>query len=529
MKPQKSWKVLIIDDDPGIVKVMTIALKDAGYEVISALDGASGLDLCAAENPDLIVTDISMPGLDGIEVLRRVKQLDPDKEVIVTTAFSSVGHAVRALQLDASDFIMKPISDEALLVAVQRARQRCATRRELRDYTELIEERWMDTSEALARTFHTQNLLIESSIDGIAACDSEDRINVFNRSMESLLGHGREQAMGMRFDALFCPGEAEKFRKALDAEEYGGKGKLFLYESCLAARDESRIPVQLSAARMVRSNEEMGLVCFFRDEREIRRLAREAADQARQLQQDKMISLGKLAASVVHEINNPLAGILNYARLMSRVLSGGALSPESTEKFRGYLRLAESELDRCSKIVSNLLSFSRKSKLEFGPVDVNELLSKCINLSGHKLALQNIRVETKPASALPTIRGDFNQLQQCVINLIFNAIDAMPDGGVLTLSSEFDPGKDLVKIRVRDTGCGIAPEDILYVFDPFYSTKKEGKGLGLGLSTTFGIIDKHKGTIRVKSELGKGAMFVIELPVDRGEPEAPRMPDYIPG
>jgi len=105
----------------------------------------------------------------------------------------------------------------------------------------------------------------------------------------------------------------------------------------------------------------------------------------------------------------------------------------------------------------------------------------------------------------------------------------MPDGGVLTLSSEFDPAKDIVKIRVRDTGCGIAPEDILYVFDPFYSTKKEGKGLGLGLSTTFGIIDRHKGTIRVKSEPGKGAMFVIELPVDRGEPEAPRMPDYIPG
>jgi signal transduction histidine kinase len=130
------------------------------------------------------------------------------------------------------------------------------------------------------------------------------------------------------------------------------------------------------------------------------------------------------------------------------------------------------------------------------------------------MALQNIRVETDLLGDLPKIQGDFNQLQQCVINLIFNAIDAMPEGGILSLTSSFDADRDLVRILIRDTGCGISKEDLPYVFDPFFTTKTEGKGLGLGLSTTFGIVDRHNGTIRVKSEPGKGSRFEIELPAN---------------
>ncbi len=514
MGTHKDLKVLLIDDDPGIRKVMTIALEDAGYTVISANDGESGIGLCASDSPDVVVTDIRMPGIDGIEVLRRIKEMDPDKEVIVATAFSDINYAIRALQLDASDFIVKPISEQAMMIALKRAQERFSTRRELRDYTALIEERWMETSEELARTFQTRKLLIESSIDGIIASDKAGRIMIFNKSMERMLGYSRTEAIGEMSDRLFCAGEADKFKRALASAELGGRGRLFLYESYLAGIDGSRIPVQLSAAVMVQEDEEVGIVCFVRDEREIRKLAQEVADQARMLHQDKMISLGKLAASVVHEINNPLAGILNYVMLMSKILSRGGLAGDSISKFQGYLSIMQSELERCSKIVSNLLAFSRKSKLEFSPVDINELLSKCIDLSGHKLLLQNIRVETHLARDLPMIQGDFNQLQQCMINLIFNAVDAMPEGGVLSFESNFDPAKSLINIVVRDTGHGISREDLPYIFDPFFTTKKEGKGLGLGLSTTFGIIDRHKGTIHVESEPGKGTAFQIEFQVN---------------
>jgi signal transduction histidine kinase len=226
-----------------------------------------------------------------------------------------------------------------------------------------------------------------------------------------------------------------------------------------------------------------------------------------------MISLGKLAASVVHEINNPLSGMLNYVRLMSKITGRSALSPESVRKFQSYLAITEAELSRCSKIVSNLLAFSRKSELEFNRLNLNDLLMKCIMLSEHKLKLQNIRIEACLQPETPEVMGDFNQLQQCVINLIFNAIDAMPDGGVLTIKDCYLPQKKLVEIHVGDTGIGIAREDLNYIFDPFFTTKKEGKGLGLGLSTVYGIIDRHKGTIKVESEVGIGSVFTMTLPV----------------
>jgi signal transduction histidine kinase len=226
-----------------------------------------------------------------------------------------------------------------------------------------------------------------------------------------------------------------------------------------------------------------------------------------------MISLGRLAASVVHEINNPLAGILNYLKLMIKIVNRETLSREHLEKFQRYLNTVESETSRCSKIVSNLLAFSRKSKLEFGELSVDELLEKCIMLSQHKLSLQNITIKTELDSNVPHVWGDFGQIQQCIINLIFNAVDAMPDGGILTLRSSFDRDKGVVEMRVGDTGSGISSEDLPHIFDPFYTTKMEGEGLGLGLSTVYGIIDRHRGTISVDSELGKGTLFTIKLPV----------------
>jgi signal transduction histidine kinase len=244
------------------------------------------------------------------------------------------------------------------------------------------------------------------------------------------------------------------------------------------------------------------------------------ADRTRLLHQDKMISLGKLAASVVHEINNPLSGILNYTRLMIKILGRGALNQEGVQKFQGYLTLMESEISRCSKIVSSLLAFSRKSRLEFSDVDVNELLKKCILLSEHKMLLQNVKLETRLQPEIPTVKGDFNQLQQCVINLIFNAIDAMPEGGVLTIQSALNWEKSFVEVTVTDTGQGIPKEDLGKIFDPFFTTKMEGKGLGLGLSTVYGIIDRHKGVISVESEVGKGTTFTLKLPVRKDFNEA---------
>jgi len=509
----ETWAIVLIDDEEDIREVMSLALADAGYEVQTAPDGETGLRMCTASPPQIVITDIRMPGMNGLQVLERVKHQFPDTEVIVATAFGEMELAIRALQLDASDFITKPIGSDNLFLALQRARERYTSRRRLKDYTLLLEREKAETSQQLLKTIAFQRNLIESSMDGILGVDEQQIVVIYNHSMEQLLGIPRDQVLQkMALSRFFRPDEAVRFESELRGERFGGRNRLFLFETLLKTGYGREIPVQVSAAVLSDDGRESGLVGFFRDLREFRRLERELADQARILHQDKMMSLGRLAASVVHEINNPLSGILNYLRLMSRLLQEGAFTDERRDKFRRYLGIAETETSRCSQIVSNLLSFSRRSPAAFAAVDIAELIRRCILLSQHKLELSQIRLESRVSPGLPAVEGDFNQLQQCVINLIFNAIDAMPQGGRLSLDAGAGDSPQTVTIRVQDTGPGIPAEHLSSIFEPFFTTKSEGHGLGLGLSTVFGIVERHHGTVEARNLEGCGALFVITLP-----------------
>jgi PAS domain S-box-containing protein len=514
MAVQPIWKIVLIDDEEDIREVMAIALQDAGYRVETAADGATGLQLCEAINPQIVITDIRMPGMDGLQVLETIKKQYADIEVIVATAFGEMDVAIRALQLDASDFITKPISDDALHLALSRARDRYTSRKQLKDYTALLEKEKAKTSQQLFKTIAFQRNLIENSMDGILGCDETDLVVTYNQSMEQILGYSKAAVIGtMTFGQFFTVAQAKRFQEELSSDKFGGPDRLNLYETTLRTKSGLDVPVQVSAVTLFDGNRAKGLVCFFRDLREIRKLEREMADQARILHQDKMMSLGRLAASVVHEINNPLSGILNYLRLMNRILSQGPLAEDRREKFQRYLDLVETETKRCSEIVSNLLSFSRKSAPSFGEVHIVELLQRCIILSQHRLQLNHIILDPSIPPGLPMVRGDFNQLQQCVINLIFNAIDAMGNGGELKLQGSHDSQQGQVIITVKDSGPGIAPEDLPRIFEPFFTTKMEGYGVGLGLSTVYGIMQHHRGTVTVDSKPGQGATFTLRLPV----------------
>jgi two-component system NtrC family sensor kinase len=512
----ETWAIVLIDDEEDIREVMSLALADAGYDVRTAGDGQTGLRMCIEDPPQIVITDIRMPGMDGLQVLERVKLQFPDTEVIVATAFGEMELAIRALQLDASDFITKPIGSDNLFLALNRARERYTSRRRLKDYTLLLEKEKAETSQQLLKTIAFQRNLIESSMDGIMGVDEQQAVVIYNRGMEQLLGFARDQVLNrMTLPQFFRPDEAARFQSELRGDGFGGRNRLFLFETLLKTDSGREIPVQASAAVLMDDGRENGLVGFFRDLREMRRLERELADQARILHQDKMMSLGRLAASVVHEINNPLSGILNYVRLMSRLLQEGGFTDERRDKFRRYLAIAETETSRCSQIVSNLLSFSRRSPAAFAPVDIAELMRRCILLSQHKLELSQIRLESHVPPGLPAVEGDFNQLQQCVINLIFNAIDAMPQGGALTLDARAGDAAQTVSIRVQDTGPGIPAEHLPSIFEPFFTTKSEGHGLGLGLSTVYGIVERHHGTVEARNLDEGGALFVITLPIAR--------------
>jgi PAS domain S-box-containing protein len=516
MKDAFHWRILLIDDEKDILDVVSLTLSDAGYEVETACDGLEGMRACQAFDPQIVITDFRMPQMNGIEVLERIKSDAPDIEVIVATAYAEMDLAIKALQLDASDLITKPISNDVLLVAVERAQKRYQTRQKLKDYTRYLEQGWSDTTRELMETYAYQRRLIDSSMDGIFGCDTRDTIRTFNPSMEKISGHAKAEVLHrMTLEDLFDPAGAADLGTALNSTAYGGPGRLMLYETCLKHCKGDRVPVQISAARIEEQGRQEGLVCIVRDLRMLRRLEQEMADQARILHQDKMMSLGRLAASVAHEINNPLSGILNYLRLMARLLDRQDVDDAALAKFARYLKTVTDETDRCSKIVGNLLTFSRKSTEQQVPVNINELLERCVILSQHRMSLDRISLSTAISPETMTVMGDTNQLQQCIINLVFNAIDAMPNGGRLDLAAW--PGKkgQEIHIEVKDDGCGIAPKDQARIFEPFFTTKDEGRGVGLGLSTTYGIIQHHGGDIQVKSTPGEGSTFNIRLPAIR--------------
>lgn len=239
------------------------------------------------------------------------------------------------------------------------------------------------------------------------------------------------------------------------------------------------------------------------------------ADLNKIIQEDRMISLGKLAASCVHQINNPIQGLLTFSNLMQNILSEEIPNPESLNEFRKHLSLMSSELERCGKIVSGLLSFSRSSTTVYSDVDVNEILREIVTLTKHKMTLQNIQLNTAISDQFLMVQGDKNQLQQCFLNLLFNAIEAMPTGGRLDLISKIDIEQNKVRIEIKDTGTGIHDKDIENIFDPFFTTKEEGEGTGLGLSIVYGVVKNHRGHIKVNSQVGKGCTFILHFPVSK--------------
>lgn len=225
----------------------------------------------------------------------------------------------------------------------------------------------------------------------------------------------------------------------------------------------------------------------------------------------RLASMGELASSVAHEINNPLAGSLVYIRLMLKKLEQNKVEKEEMQKFTGYMKTMDVEIARCSEIVKNLLEFARPTHPMINKVSLQELVEKSLFLVKHQIGLQNIEIFQTYEPGLPEIEIDMKQIQQVLLNMFINSAQAMPNGGELRISGRADK-KNFVLLEVTDTGCGIAKEHLHRIFDPFFTTKLDKKGTGLGLSVASNIIYNHGGAIEVKSYVGVGTTFIIKLP-----------------
>lgn len=235
------------------------------------------------------------------------------------------------------------------------------------------------------------------------------------------------------------------------------------------------------------------------------------------LQSDRLASLGQLSASVAHEINNPLSGVLNLSMLMQRIIKEDGIPPHRLEEFRKYLTQVINETGRVGRIVQDLLAFSRRSKpQQRSNVNLNSIITTTVNLIAHKLKLMSVEIELKLDEKLPTLKCDSSQMQQVMINLIMNAAEASQgkeNGKVTVRTRVHEPSGEII-LEIHDNGDGISPENLRKIFTPFFTTKGEGKGVGLGLAVVYGIVQAHDGDIEVKSAFGKGTTFTVILPVE---------------
>ena len=344
--------------------------------------------------------------------------------------------------------------------------------------------------------------LLKNMNGGVFAIDKDMKIQFFSKAAEWITGYSREEVLGKNcaevFKATVCK-DGCPFEKVIKQGIPVKKMSMVIM-----GKYGSQIAISRTAFRLEdNKGKTTGMAAVFRDTTELQNLREQL------LQSEKMAVMGQLAAGVAHEINNPINGIITYIRLLLKKLDENKVDPETWKR---NLELVERETRRIGRLVKNLLNFSRKTEPEFRSVSLKNLIEESLPLLHDQFLIKNVQLTKKYANTIPEILGDPNQLQQVILNLILNAVQAVEDQGrvSITLSAE---GKSFVHLDIWDNGVGIPKEDLEKLFDPFFTTKT-GKqaGVGLGLSIVKKIVTAHNGRIRIQSEIDKGTAVSIRFP-----------------
>jgi PAS domain S-box-containing protein len=393
-------------------------------------------------------------------------------------------------------------------MAVSRLGKKFITCLYLRDLTDRIQ-----IERELQKTNAFLNNIIRSSVDGIVVVDIKGVPLLFNEGAERILGYKAEEIIGNpeNFRKFYPPMVAAEMMRRMRSAEYGSPDKLNTTRLTFINKDGEEVPVNFSATIIRERGQEVGSVGIFSDLREILKVHQELeAAQSQLVHTEKIASLGRMAAGVAHEINNPLAGILIYAELLKRDLQEEAA-------YRENLDVIINQTMRCQQIVNRLLDFSRQSLGQKKLFDVNDLIQRSVELISHQAFFHNIKVVRQLDQGLPQIIGDPGQLQQVFTNLLLNAADAMAGSGTITITTQPAPQGEGVVLKFADTGTGIPPDVIDKIFEPFFTTKPPGQGTGLGLSIVYGVMQRHGGSIEAESRPGEGTTFTVWLPLESRE------------
>lgn len=486
--------ILIIDDQPINLKVLVDLLRKQDYHLLVAEDGQRALELLEKQNPDIILLDIMMPGMDGFAVCKAIKQKKAlaDIPIIFLTALADVENKIKAFQCGGVDFITKPFQEQEVLMRVN-------THLTIRRQQKQIERE----KELLAVT-------LRSIGDGVIATDTRGKVTLINKVAEDLTGWSQEDAAGKPLPEIFHIIN-EKTGKpcenpvtiVLDT----GRSVSRENHKTLIAKDGSKCSIADSGAPISDSNQQtIGTVLVFRDVSQERRFLEELEKVK------KLESVGVLAGGIAHDFNNILTGITGNLSLATLQLEPG----HSAGKF---VQTAEKATFRASLLTKQLLTFAKGGEPIKESSSIYEIIQDSCEFS---LVGSAVDCKIKCTKELWNSDIDKGQISQVMQNLIINSSQAMPGGGSINVLCENYPHNaaenrelplpagDYIRVRVKDNGAGIPTTALKNIFDPYFTTKQEGRGLGLAVC--YAIIKKHQGLISCHSELGHGTTFTIYLP-----------------
>ena len=484
--------------------------------------------LMADENRRIIFANSRLGEITGLAKERIIgmsvsELLSPQHDEMIANLLSepdpeNLGHLCFCSTLQSGKHLQDTYRRFETCIGLSRVGKSKITYLYLRDLTERIE-----IERELRKANSFLNNIIQSSVDGIVVVDTKGNVLVFNEGAERILGYEAAEVIGhsevlVKFYDLDL---AREMMRRMRSSEHGPPGKLNPTRTYFTGKSGEEVPVNFSAAIIKEGNREIGSVGIFSDLREHERMQQELADlreharmrqelertQKQLVQAEKIASVGRLAAGVAHEINNPLAGVLIYADMLMKEI-------KDNEQWRQDLGEIINQTLRCKQIVSRLLEFSRQSLEERVVFEVNEVIGHCVELLGRQALFHNIEIIEDFDSSLPQILGNPGEMEQVFTNLMINAADAMDGRGKLTISSRADSKAEQVILKFADTGPGISPAIRDQIFEPFFTTKPPGKGTGLGLSVVYGVVQRHGGDIQVENPPEGGATFTINLPFE---------------
>ena len=494
---------MLIDDEPDILRVLSMSLKADGYDVVTAPNGTEGVAAFEKEKPDIVITDIKMPGMDGIEVLRKIKELNDDTEVIIITGHGDIENAIEALKHGASDFINKPVRDEALSIALHRAREKFDIRQQLKEYTTDLERKVDEAIREVRRRSNFQINLIRSSNDGIVATDKDLKIVIYNPTARRIFGYSPAEAINKMQASDLYPAElAADLQAALEGKNH--VKNLDWRETSITAKNGENIPVRFSGTILLENERPVGTVAFFQDLREIKRLEKEL------LKSERLAAVGQTVAGLAHGIKNILHGLKGGSYLVEI-----GIKKNESEKLKKGWDMIKRNIGRTSNLVMDLLSYSKEREPEIEACLPNQIADDVCALVEDKAREHNVKLVKDFDDSIGEVLMDPNSVHEVLLNLMSNAVDAClfdedtSKNFRVTLKTIREKD-NVIQFEISDNGVGMDEAVVKKLFTSFFSTKGH-RGTGLGLMVTRKLIEEHNGSIDVSSQPGKGTTFTVRM------------------